>query len=81
MLFSNLQEFAKDCDMIREIRGKGLMIGIEYRKRVKDLITQAEKKGVLMLNAGITVIRLLPPLLINDSQVEKVLEVVCDISK
>ncbi len=80
-IISNLQEFTKDCDMIREIRGKGLMIGIEYRKRVKDLITQAEKKGVLLLNAGITVIRLLPPLVINDSQVEKVIEVLHHISE
>ncbi len=80
-IISNLTKFAEDCKTIRNVRGKGLMIGIEYKLRVKDLISKAEKIGVLFLNAGLTVIRIVPPLVINDSQVEKVLNVLYDISQ
>ena len=79
-IISNLNEFSKDCEIIRDVRGKGLIIGIEYRKKVKDLISDAENKHVLFLNAGLTVLRLLPPLIINDNQVEKVIEVIHEIS-
>lgn len=80
-IISNLQNFAEDCDIIRDIRGKGLMIGVEYRKKINELINKAEKLGVLVLNAGLTVVRLLPPLIINDAQVNKVLEVMHTISE
>jgi len=77
----HIRKFAESNEIIREVRGKGLMVGIEYRKKIKDLISLAEKKYVLLLTAGLTVIRMLPPLVINDSQVEKVLNVIFEISK
>jgi acetylornithine/LysW-gamma-L-lysine aminotransferase len=80
-ILSDLTNFAEENNIIRTVRGKGLMIGVEYRKKVKDLIRKAEKMYVLLLNAGLTVIRLLPPLLINDEQVKKVLSVIHEISK
>lgn len=80
-ILSNLKEFSeKTGKIIREIRGKGLMIGIDYRIKVKELIQKAQEQGVLFLNAGLTVIRLLPPLVINENQVDKVLEVLHHIS-
>ncbi|MHA1490734.1 MAG: aspartate aminotransferase family protein [Promethearchaeota archaeon] len=75
----SMKKFAEENKLIRDIRGKGLMIGIEYRKRIKEMIDKAEKMGVLFLNAGLTVIRLLPPLIINDDQVKRVLEVLHEI--
>lgn len=75
----SMKKFAEENKLIREIRGKGLMIGCDYRKRVKEMISKAEKMGVLFLNAGLTVIRLLPPLIVNDSQVKRVLEVLHEI--
>jgi len=80
-ILSDLNEFSKECQIIRDVRGKGLIIGVEYKKKVKDLIKDAERKHVLFLNAGLTVIRLLPPLIINDSQVKKVIEVLHQISE
>ncbi|MBN1800254.1 MAG: aspartate aminotransferase family protein [Candidatus Lokiarchaeota archaeon] len=75
MLINNFQEIAQDNDNIREVRGSGLMIGIEFKKPVKDRIQQAVDLGVLFLNAGMTVIRLLPPLIVNDDHVEKIISV------
>ncbi|TFG06127.1 MAG: aspartate aminotransferase family protein [Promethearchaeota archaeon] len=80
-MLASLNKLEGEADIIRTVRGKGLMIGIEYRTKVRDLINKAEELRVLMLNAGLTVIRLLPPLLINDNQVNKVLEVIHEISQ
>ena len=44
------------------------------------MLKKAEELGVLLLKTGLTVIRIVPPLVINDKQVEKVLEVIQKIS-
>lgn len=77
----SLQSLADENEKVREIRGKGLMIGVDYKIKVRDMLQQAEELGVLMLNAGLTVIRMLPPLVINEQQIDSVLEVVRKISE
>jgi acetylornithine/LysW-gamma-L-lysine aminotransferase len=72
---NDLEELAEEERLIKEVRGKGLMIGVDYRLKVKDLIEKAQKENVLLLNAGMTTIRLLPPLVITDDQIQKVLKV------
>jgi len=54
-----------------EIRGKGLMIGIEWKKPVADLIRTAKEHGLLVLMAGPNVLRLLPPLNITIDQLDQ----------
>jgi acetylornithine/LysW-gamma-L-lysine aminotransferase len=51
---------------IRQVRGLGLMIGIELRQRVTPYLRALMQEGVLALPAGKTVLRLLPPLVIAD---------------
>jgi acetylornithine/LysW-gamma-L-lysine aminotransferase len=80
-ILSNLNKFAKESQIIRDVRGKGLMIAVEYRKKANERLKNAEDLGVLFLKTGLTTIRIVPPLLINDAQVEKVLNVIYDISK
>jgi acetylornithine/LysW-gamma-L-lysine aminotransferase len=58
--------------VIREVRGLGLMIGVDLRKRVTPLLKILMDEGVLALPAGSTVLRLLPPLVISDEQIEAV---------
>ncbi len=58
--------------LIREIRGVGLMIGIELKKKVSPYLRVLEEGGVLALPAGLSVIRLLPPLVINYDQLDRV---------
>lgn len=57
---------------IREVRGLGLMIGIELRERATPYLHQLQEHGVLALPAGPTVIRLLPPLVIDYADLERV---------
>ena len=79
-ILSYLDQFTEDNSVVRDVRGKGLMIGIEYKKKTLEMLNKAEEMGVLLLKTGLTVIRIVPPLVINDKQVEKVLDVIQTIS-
>jgi len=63
-----------DLKPIREVRGLGLMIGIEVRKKATPYLKALMEKGVLALPAGPTVIRLLPPLVITRREMDAVLD-------
>ncbi|RLT38774.1 MAG: acetylornithine/succinylornithine family transaminase [Chloroflexi bacterium] len=70
-LRTRLEEALADCRVVREIRGPGLMIGIDLRTKVGPYLkTLMEDQRVLTLPAGTTVLRLLPPLIINDEEIE-----------
>jgi len=62
--------------LIREVRGLGLMIGIELKKKVAPYLQAMEAKGVIALPAGPAVIRLLPPLVITCEQLAQVATVI-----
>jgi acetylornithine/LysW-gamma-L-lysine aminotransferase len=59
---------------IREVRGLGLMIGIELRERVATFLQELQRRGILALNAGPTVMRLLPPLVISYEELDRAVE-------
>jgi acetylornithine/LysW-gamma-L-lysine aminotransferase len=61
-------------DRVREIRYKGLMIGIELRQKVRPVLRELMAQGVLALPAGSTVLRLLPPLVITRDEIDAVVE-------
>lgn len=69
-----LEKLKDKHTIIREIRGKGLMIGVELKFEVKDILMDLIKEGVLMLYSGRNILRILPPLVINQKDIEKVLE-------
>ena len=58
--------------LIREVRGLGLMIGIDMRTPAMGAVRALMNRGVLALTAGTTVIRLLPPLTVTAEQLETV---------
>jgi acetylornithine/LysW-gamma-L-lysine aminotransferase len=58
--------------VVRQVRGRGLMIGVELKERVKPHLVALMERGVLALPAGPTVIRLLPPLTISRPQLDTV---------
>ncbi len=64
---------------IQEIRGLGLMIGIEVKKPAAPLISMLLEKGVLAFPAGINVIRILPPLTITYKDLDFVIEKLIDV--
>ena len=62
-------------DEIVEVRGKGLMIGIEIKGSAAEVEKIAAQKGLLILTAGEHVVRLLPPLVISMDEINKGLEI------
>jgi LysW-gamma-L-lysine/LysW-L-ornithine aminotransferase len=61
---------------IREIRGLGLIVGLELRGRVTPVLKRMQERGVLALPAGMNVLRLLPPLVITRAELREVINVV-----
>jgi len=73
MFKEGLEKLKEKHNIIREIRGKGLMIGIEMKFEVRDILMGLIKEGVLMLYSGRNILRILPPLVISEEDVTKVL--------
>lgn len=65
---------ALDLPSIREVRGQGLLIGVELRHRVTPVLQALMARGVLALPAGPTVLRLLPPLVISQAELDTALD-------
>jgi acetylornithine/LysW-gamma-L-lysine aminotransferase len=68
-----------DSPLIRDVRGMGLMIGIEMKKKVAPYLRALERGGILALPAGMTVIRLLPPLVITQEQIDRLVTVLAEV--
>ena len=64
---------------IREVRALGLMIGIEMKQKVSPYIKALQEKKIIALNAGMTVIRLLPPLVITYAQLDHLVDVLTEV--
>ena len=69
-----LEALKEKHKIIREVRGKGLMIGVELKFEVKDILMDGIKDGILLLYSGRNILRLLPPLVISEDDITKVLE-------
>ena len=70
-----LNDLKSKHKIIREVRGKGLMIGVELKFEVKDILMEGIKKGLLLLYSGRNILRLLPPLVMSDEDVTKSLQI------
>jgi acetylornithine/LysW-gamma-L-lysine aminotransferase len=57
---------------VREVRGLGLMLGLQLRGKVTPILQQLMDRGVWALPAGLNVLRLLPPLVIEEEDLQKV---------
>jgi acetylornithine/LysW-gamma-L-lysine aminotransferase len=66
----------RDLPGVREIRGLGLMIGIDLRVRVTPVLQALQDRGVLALPAGKTVLRLLPPLVITRDELLTIVDAI-----
>ncbi|HIP97281.1 MAG TPA: aspartate aminotransferase family protein [Anaerolineae bacterium] len=60
--------------LVRDVRGLGLMVGMELKGKVAPYLAALAERGVLALSAGATVMRFLPPLVISAEDVDTVVE-------
>jgi acetylornithine/LysW-gamma-L-lysine aminotransferase len=73
---SRLEGLKNKYKIIKEVRGLGLMLAIELRKEVYEIIQKAMNRGLLILNAGRNVIRFLPPLIVSKNQIDRAITII-----
>jgi acetylornithine/succinyldiaminopimelate/putrescine aminotransferase len=59
--------------------GQGLLVGLELNAPVQRILAQAAERGVLLISAGEKVLRLVPPLIISEKEIDTVMDVVSGI--
>lgn len=77
LLFSELNLI--NSDNIIDIRGKGLMIGIEVKGNLLSYVNKARERGLLILTAGESTLRLLPPLNISIEEIKIAIKILKEI--
>ncbi len=90
-IMKRLGEFQERSEIVGDVRGKGLMIGMEivenkdYQKpapkKANEIIKRAWRRGVNVISCGISTIRVAPPLTITKELVDSALNIVEDVSK
>jgi [amino-group carrier protein]-gamma-(L-lysyl/L-ornithyl)-L-glutamate aminotransferase len=73
---TGLLEIKEKYKIVREVRGLGMMLGVEMRFDVKDLLLDGIKNGILLLYSGRNILRLLPPIVMKEEEVNKSLELI-----
>lgn len=70
-LKSKLEQLKEKYSFITDVRGIGLMLGMELEFPVSDIINKAIDEGLLLLNSGQNIIRFVPPLIITKDEIDK----------
>jgi acetylornithine aminotransferase len=70
-----------DLPIVTEVRGQGLMMGIELNQPCGELVNMARDSGILINVVNGNVIRLLPPMIIDQQQAETIVAIVVDVIK
>lgn len=73
-LISELKKNLQGIDEVVEVRGLGLMIGIELNHNAQSTLLALQKEGLLVLTAGPNVLRLLPPLTVSKEEMDLAIE-------
>ncbi|MBK8452331.1 MAG: aspartate aminotransferase family protein [Thiofilum sp.] len=75
-LLAGFKQALANVKGVKEIRGKGLMLGIELERECGELVKQALAKGLLINVTAGNVIRLLPPLVLSKAQADQIITTV-----
>ncbi|MGD1834327.1 MAG: aspartate aminotransferase family protein [Nitrososphaeraceae archaeon] len=71
-----LQVLKEKHKIIRDVRGLGLMLAVELRFDVKNILFDSIKEGLLTLYSGRNILRLLPPLVLDENQMSKSIDII-----
>jgi acetylornithine/succinyldiaminopimelate/putrescine aminotransferase len=66
-----LRELAARHSMVKEVRGQGVMWGLELDRPASDVVDKARSLGLLVNGTSKTVVRLLPPLTVTEEEVNE----------
>jgi acetylornithine/N-succinyldiaminopimelate aminotransferase len=79
LLLNGLKENLKNIPQVKDVRGKGLMIGIELDRPCREILLLGLQERLLFSVANENTIRILPPLIINQEQSTQIIEVISKI--
>lgn len=71
-MLDGLRAALADCEGVRAVRGRGLMLGVELDRPCAELVGKALEAGLLINVTAQSVIRLLPPLILSDAEAEDI---------
>ena len=74
----NLEMIKEKNSIVKEVRGKGLMIGMELFKDCGNLVDELRERGIIINCAAGNVLRLVPPLVISKTQIDTVISALDD---
>lgn len=74
-LYKKLDELASKYDIIKAHRGLGLMQGLEFSIPVADIIKDCMDSGLILINAGSSILRFVPPLIITKDDVDEMIKI------
>ncbi len=77
-LFEKLEEVRNKHSCIKDHRGVGLIQGLEFDKPVSEIISKALDKGLVLINAGSSILRFVPPLIISKENVDDMADILED---
>jgi predicted acetylornithine/succinylornithine family transaminase len=80
-LTKGLKELKKGSSFIKDLRGKGLLIGMELNIDGKDIVMECIKEGLLISCTMDRILRFLPPLIITKEEIDSMLEILYNVFK
>jgi 4-aminobutyrate aminotransferase len=90
-IMKRLGEFMEGCEIVGDVRGKGLMIGMEIvedkvskkpaPKMVNEILQRSWRRGVTVISCGTSTIRIAPPLIITEELVDSALDIILDVTR
>ncbi len=90
-LIEKLKEMQKNYEIMGDVRGKGLMVGVELvkdrekktpaKEECDKILQKCFEKGLLLLSCGESVIRFMPPLIVEKEHIDKALEIFEEVLK
>lgn len=75
-LLKKMEDIQEEVHGLKEVRQNGLMIGIEFTEDVGDLLKCLRQDGLIALNAGPNVLRMLPPLTITEQEIDAAVDII-----
>ena len=80
-LIDKLDTLKDKYPCIKERRGLGLMIGLEFDRPVKDIVKKCLDNGLIVVTAGANVVRMLPPFIIEEKDVDQMINILENVIK
>lgn len=74
-LMERLSSLMEMVGMVKEVRGRGLLVGMELDREVTDIVTACMRRGLLIASAGPKVLRFVPPLIITREEIDAAIEI------